>query len=113
MNSPDIAINKKINTSNKKPKKRRNMNICTKLKKNNILDNNKKFETKNNMVFLSKEKINDFDNKINLLSYKLENTEVQCLKSLKIFNYIGNIDEDCLKKKSLYDSSFFTYNYFR
>ena len=45
--------NKKINTAKKKPKKRRNMNICTKPKKNNFLYNNKKFEIKNNMVFIN------------------------------------------------------------
>ena len=85
-----------------------------KQKKIDIIENNFILDfspENNNQLTLAKKKdendINKTAEKINIITYKLEPKEIQCLTSLNNFEFKGNLDNknEAQKNKDLYDSA--------
>ena len=101
-NKKKLSEKEQISPGNNKQKK---INIC----ENNFILNFS--PDNNNLLTLTKKKeendIKKATEKINIITYKLDPKEIQCLQSLSNFEFKGNIDnkDETQKNKSLYDSA--------
>ena len=101
-NKKKLSEKEQISPGNNKQKK---IDIC----ENNFILNFS--PDNNNLLTLAKKKedndIKKTTEKINIITYKLDPKEIQCLQSLSNFEFKGNIDnkDETQKNKSLYDSA--------
>ena len=101
-NKKKLSEKEQISPGNNKQKK---IDIC----ENNFILNFS--PDNNNLLTLAKKSeennIKKTTEKINIITYKLDPKEIQCLQSLSNFEFKGNIDnkDETQKNKSLYDSA--------
>ena len=101
-NKKKLSEKEQISPGNNKQKK---IDIC----ENNFILNFS--PDNNNLLTLAKKSeennIKKTTEKINIITYKLDPKEIQCLQSLNNFEFKGNIDnkDETQKNKSLYDSA--------
>ena len=101
-NKKKLSEKEQISPGNNKQKK---IDIC----ENNFILNFS--PDNNNLLTLAKKteenNIKKTTEKINIITYKLDPKEIQCLQSLNNFEFKGNIDnkDETQKNKSLYDSA--------